>query len=222
MHIAGFALGLIFLVIGGTSFYWAVSMLVDVSIQVGTRNLAETIKRAVGNWLAIFFDFSLLFAGFGYSTSYQLIGISSYIYIYIYIAGDLMVLILQNFGVAESDAKNYRWLIILSVAIFVNYPMSILKDMSSLASASLVLLLSIGYTAIVIFAEFPLYLGQNWNQGSITWFQMNNIDLFDAYAIIVYAFEVTANYYIVFEEMKRPTRTRSLRVYKYIYIYIYI
>ena len=140
--------------------------------------------------------------------------------VYLCIATQLVNSFLTEVGV-DSSRLNSWWSKasqITLTTICILYPLSIMRDMSSLSYASLLSIITIGYTMCVVIIESPWYYKQNYHKEGIVWFKFD-LDIFDAFSFTFFAFCCQATFFNIYEELQRANVRRVHKVY-YIYIYI--
>ena len=143
-----------------------------------------------------------------------------------YLAMELINQFLIDAGLDEDDVNALlpRALQISLVAIFILYPLSIMKDMSSLSYAALASIVTIAFTLAVVIVEMPSYFNKNYNHDKMKYFYVDR-GLYDSFAFTFFAFCCQATFFNIYAELARPNVRRVHKVAGSIYnpyIYIYI
>ncbi len=96
--------------------------------------------------------------------------------------------------------------------LLIVYPLCSMKTLGALRFASLLSILTIGYTIIVVIIEFPMYLNKNWDTAfdpkafRIGW------QFFDACGITLTSYGCQNSIFEVFGELQRSSKNRINKV----------
>ena len=114
----------------------------------------------------------------------------------------------------DEDDVNALWahaLQIILVAICILYPLSIMKDMSSLSYAAFGSLIAIATTLIVVIVEMPSYFNKNYNHDKMKYFYVDR-GLYDSFAFTFFAFCCQATFFNIYDELARSNVRRVHKV----------
>ena len=195
--------GLIIYVFIGIVSYWTIYLLMVNGYDSNTMNYNDLTVKAMGNKWRIIADICNLILCFGLIVGYQ------------YIISSLCLQVLNYFFELECKGT-VKVIQIIICAVFIQIPMSCLKDISKLQYLSISGTLALIISTLVIIVEFPFYLDQYLKAG-------NTIKLFpdydtfkigwiDTLGIYLFGFSSHNGIFQIFDEMKRPKRRRCLKV----------
>lgn len=145
--IVGWGLGYILLIVGAVSGIWSNLILVKLSEQHKISNYEGICLRSGGPCLQKTLQVMILVYVFGCCVGFQIM------------LATLVGYFCQNCGMDANfvQSMEFRAICNPAIAIFVLIPLSVLRDLSSLAFASLLSLMSLTYTCILMFVELPWY-----------------------------------------------------------------
>ena len=206
MKIGGLILGTLLMITGALSALWSMHLFIQVAQNVNSRELIEVCRKSAGNFIAILYSAAVIFDIAGMIILYQIVGYET------------INLLLIEFGASkETVLGEYKTLInILEnifVAIFILFPMCIMKDMSSFRYASLLSLITIGYTILLVIIEFPFFWMEKYKPGAIQWGFDISMNTFDAFSFAFFAFICQITFFNVYDELQNNIQRRIHKVW---------
>ena len=205
----GLILGSILIVLGSLTCLWTLGMLVSTVRRLkAPRNYMAICIQVGGKPLGLVLESSIIIFVFGVIIVYQLITF------------EILNTFLTDLG-ASKELLEDSWAIALHkiiTAIFILFPLCCIRDISSLSYASLLSILTLGYTILVIIIECPWYFNQNYERLGIDYFIID-MNIYDAFTFVFYAYTYHFAFFNIYQELKRPSKRRITKVYIYIYIY---
>jgi amino acid permease len=200
---SGPILGLIIFVIVGILSYWTLKILLINGLESEIMDYNKLTVKAVGNVMNTIANISNIILVLGLLVSYQYI---------------IMSLSLQslNFFFGTSCDGVTKAIQMVVCAVFIQIPVSCLKNISELQYLSISGTLALVISVLVIFGEFPFFLSQYLNSG-------NSISLFpdsktlkwgwiDTVGIFLFGFSSHNGIFQIFHELKSPTKRRCHKV----------
>ena len=204
---SGLILGTILLILGGLTVIWSLGMLVQTTRTLkAPKNYMEICKQIGGKPLAGALEAAILVYTIGILLIYQVISV------------ELINTFLIQLGADKSIVKNY-WVIAgqkIGTAIFLLYPLCIMRDMSSLSYASLISIITMSYTIIVVIIEAPFYFKQNYHQYGIDYFIID-INIFDAFSFTFFSYCFQHIFFNIYHELQKPSNRRINKVSTILY-----
>ena len=152
LSLCGWALGILFIFIGAIAATWSNQILAELAVQENLPNLSKLVSKAGGQYLEKSLSFMILIYMFGSCVSYQIIITSLFKYV------------CSKFGMSDDLTSDDNHTIsayqAIPTAIFILFPMSLLKDMSAFRHVSLASIGALMYTGVVLIIELPSYYDQ--------------------------------------------------------------
>lgn len=145
--LVGWGMGYILLIVGAVSGIWSNLIIANLSVENRIPNYEAIAEKAGGNCLKKTLQWMVLFYVFGTCVGYQIV------------LSTLASYVAQAIGasVEFTSSAEFRAFVNLPIAAIVLMPLSMMRDLSSLAFASVLSLLALAYTGIVMFVELPWY-----------------------------------------------------------------
>ena len=145
--IVGWGLGYILLLVGAFAGIWSNLILVKLSEEHNIKNYEDICLRSGGTCLQKTLQIMILVYVYGCCVGFQIM------------LSTLIGYFCQNCGMSADFVASMEFRAIANplIAILVLIPISLLRDLSSLAFASMLSLLSLTYTCILMFVELPWY-----------------------------------------------------------------
>jgi amino acid permease len=150
--LSGWVIGLILLAVGCIAGIWSNLIIAKIAIKHNLKNLDEVAFMAGGNFLRKFLQIMMVVYVTGACIGYQIfIGqLLSYFFKQVLPLGD------EDF----IDSFEFRLLVNGPIAGLILLPLSLKRDMSSLAFAGVLSVAALTYTLVVMSVETPFY----WNE----------------------------------------------------------
>jgi amino acid permease len=148
----GWVLGLVFILVGAFSAAWSLFMIAESAIKANVRNLSMLCDLVGGKKLERFLQINILIFLCGCCISYQII------------ISTLLSRFLKKCGVSAEDnyaffdTWQYRAMQGIPTALFILFPLSLIKDMSGFRHISIVSIFALIQTGIVLVCELPDYI----------------------------------------------------------------
>lgn len=145
--LVGWGMGYVLLITGAVSGIWSNLIIANLSVEHRIPNYEAIAEKAGGNCLKKTLQWMVLFYVFGTCVGYQIV------------LSTLASYVAQAIGASVDFTSSYefRAFVNLPIAAIVLMPLSMMRDLSSLAFASVLSLLALAYTGIVMFVELPWY-----------------------------------------------------------------
>ena len=207
---SGLLLGSLLMLGGFAAYIWTFQMLVSATRTMrAPRNYMQLCKLVGGKPLGLLLEFAMIIYLVGLILVYQIM------------SAEILNKFMVEIGVDASIVNNY-WALAGQkiITALILYPICCIRSMSSLSYASLLSLISIGYTILLVIIECPFYFRQNYGRLKINYFILD-INLFDAVSFIFFSFCPQFAFFNIYHELQRPCKRRIYKVFG-IYIYIYI
>ena len=148
----GWVLGLVFILVGAFSAAWSLFMIAESAIKAKVENLSKLCCLVGGKKLERFLQINIMVFLCGSCISYQII-ISA-----------LIARFLKKCGVNRAEnyaffnTWEYRAMQAIPTAVFIIFPLSMIKDMSGFRHISIISIFALLYTGIVLICELPEYI----------------------------------------------------------------
>ena len=143
--ISGWLTGLILMLVGGFAGIWSNLMIARLAIDTKLNNLDKIVKSAGGKKLQVLMTVMVLLYLTGVCIGYQIIMTQMIQYVTIALGTD------EEFV----NSWQFRTYVGVPAAAFVFFPLSMLRDMSSLSYASLAAIAALAYSGLVLIIECP-------------------------------------------------------------------
>lgn len=200
----GPVLGFLIFILSAWLSYLTTIYLVDTGIRRKILDYNELVRQSASDKMRIFADINNIVLCLGVIMSYQYM-----------VYGFLMELLKKYFEIEGSEIN--RFYCVLICMIFIQIPLSLLKNISILQYASLTATVSLCYCIIIIVVEAPFYFNQNYNTDDVyklTLFPPQGIgyNWLNCLSTFLFGFCVHNGLFQVFMEMDRPNLRRSLKV----------
>lgn len=195
---------LIYLFIGIFS-YWTIYILYINGYEAKILDYNKLTEEYLGVWNRRIADASNLILCYGLLISYQ------------YIICSLCLQSLNYFFNTECDGVT-KVIQILVCMLFIQIPLSTMKNVSSLQYISISGTLALILATLVIMIQFPFFLSEYISQGkTFTLFPPNKnlgISWIDTTGIFLFGFSSHNGIFQIFAEMNRPSKRRCVKVLK--------
>lgn len=194
---SGFFMGIFLLVLVACSIDRSVIMMVECGIKNRETSLEGLCKHLFGK------------KGYVLATTFMFMYAYGAMVAYMLIIGDTVPVVMNY---AFGDGSPSRELVVVLVAVFVILPLSLLRDMSSLAFTSL---LSISADLIMIFfviINAPITARKEDIQVTEKEYNFITYQIFEGIGTFSFAFVCQHNTFIVFESMKDPNLSNWTKV----------
>ena len=193
----------IFLLSAYLSYVTAI-YIIEAGINNNCLDYNELVKRASGDKMRVFADINNIILCIGVIMSYQYM-------VYQFIE----IILLDLFGVVTTTTIKVITYLICS--IFIQIPLSLIKNISILQYASITATVSLAYIILLILCESPMYFSQNYNTGpkyELSLLPPDGIgfDWLNTVSTFLFGFCLHNGIFQVFMEMDRPNLRRSKKV----------
>jgi len=148
----GWVLGLVFILVGAFSAAWSLFIIAESAIKAKVENLSKLSYLVGGKKLERFLQINIMFFLCGSCISYQII------------ISTLIARFLKKCGVNREEnyaffgTWQYRAMQAAPTALFILFPLSMIKDMSGFRHISIISIFALVYTGIVLLCELPEYI----------------------------------------------------------------
>jgi len=203
MKVSGIGLGVLMLVTGACLAFLGVSKLMWMTNETGHTNYAALFSHCGGPRAGPVLDGMLFVYGCG-----------SCVGDFVFLGDFIPSLIALATGRHEQPYPAFwRDFAILGTAVLL-LPLTLRRDTSILRFVAPISILALMYMALVVASKAPLEYHQNVGQPGFGEAAVANVtlDLFQAFAICIFAFNCHINVVPVAEKMVRPTKTRITKV----------
>lgn len=197
----GWAFGIIFLLIGALSGDYSNKILAWRACEFNERSYYKLLVKASGERMGRFMTIASICYLFGTLTGYAIIMIS------------LIKYSLIAFGVDDKlvNTKLFSVYICVPLMYLVLYPLSLLRDMSSLRYAGLGSLIALFYTAIVLIIELPEYYKYYSKLADVKPFYFD-ANIFTGTSMVFYSFTCQLQMMPIYSELVKPNYPRMKKV----------
>ena len=179
--------------------YWTLYILLWSGMKTGLMDYNKMLEDLVGIKFRIFSDINNILLTIGVIMTYQNI-ISQFTH----------ELLKDFFNIDET--ANLKLILMFSMMLLTQLPLSLLRDISKLQFASILGTFSLIYVIVVMLIEFPGQLITNLKEKSIEWFPPINWKILDTLAIFLFGFCHHNGIFPVFKELKNPTDKRNFKL----------
>lgn len=184
--------------------YLTASYLIEVGISEKTMDYNALVVKSAGNKMRIFADINNIILCMGVIMSYQ------------YMVYGFLQIILKDLFDLEIDTTG-RVIMVLICTIFIQIPLSLIKNISVLQYASILATISLVYAILVIIIETPFYFSQNYGTSDKYKFSVFPPDgigfnFLNTLSTFLFGFCSHNGLFQVFMEMDRPNLRRSMKV----------
>jgi amino acid permease len=164
-------------------------------------NYRELINTCYGKKMVTFSDINNFIFCFGTEIAY-VVTISKF-----------SLELLEYFFTLDKVNEYLKLTQMLVCMLLFQVPISMLKNMSNLQYASLLGFVVVIYTVIVVFIQSFYYYQMGKSEGrEIVYFKPINWEALETVGIFLYCYAPHNGLFLVYEELKRPTQRRSLKV----------
>ena len=192
MNKAGLGMGVLLLLALTVIVDWSVILLVQNGKLSGTSTYQDMVHRTFGykGYLLVTI-FQFLFA-YGGMAAYMVI-----------VADNMPKVMDQLFG--PTLLLGNRSFLLTILTVFVMYPLSCYRNITKLASTSMVSLVAVLMLVLVVAIEAPMYATTETKPTKMSFLHP---EVFQAIGVIAFAFVCHHNSFIIFESLRRPTLNR--------------
>eukprot|EP00744_Colponema_vietnamica_P006224 GILI01009052.1.p1 GENE.GILI01009052.1~~GILI01009052.1.p1 ORF type:complete len:433 (-),score=144.38 GILI01009052.1:147-1445(-) len=195
LNVAGFAMGIGFLVLGAVISWVSIQMLVTCVRKTGITSYAELVRYVYGPKMGLVLETVVVVYCFG-----CVIG-------YFVLIGTFLPTVLKAM---DLSSLAHRELDMIVVICGVSLPLAFMRNFSSLRYSSLFGILMIFYLAFAIAFESSQYISAD-VFSKIPYFRFN-MDLFSALSITFFAYTCHVNVFSVYAELHNPLPRRVAKV----------
>lgn len=197
----GLVSGLIMLVLLFLGVYWTVYILVIAARRKKILNFGLLTKEVLGEkWF---------YAG----EIVRLIYIIMLIIGFIFTMSKFFIQEYSNLsGVDYTSDRNFKFWQMLLFMVFIQIPLSTLRDMKRLQYVSMVMSLNLIYTAFVILIQTPFYYQEHKKDQEIVHSTDFGINYFDTIMLFMFSFSNHKGVFNVLSDLKKPTLRRCTKV----------
>ena len=215
----GLIISPIVIILCGFANRWSLLILIDASIKYKIKNYETIVKKLFGKQFSIFLSIMMCINQFGAIILYQVI-------LYKLLGGVLNEIV--GFGyksVEEFSEKSFwnnfwiRFSICYGIAIFILFPLCILKNISKMRYASTFGVISLFFLMIIIVFECPFFIKKNIfeEKQSINYYDIipglkGNMKFIQSVCTIIYAFSCHVGTFPVLKSLTDPTERRQKKV----------
>jgi len=203
--LSGWVIGLILLAIGCIAGIWSNLIIAKIAIKHNLKNLDEVAFKAGGNFLRKFLQIMMIVYVTGACIGYQIfIGqLLSYFFEQVLPVGD------ENF----IESFEFRLLINAPIAGVILLPLSLKRDMSSLAFAGVLSVAALTYTMVVMLVETPFYWKEYRNapQTIIYAFKFD-WNILTSFSLVFFAYTCQMSLLPVYSELVKPNYQRISKI----------
>ena len=203
----GWVLGLIFMFFGALSSAWSLFMIAESAIMAQVNCLNKLTNLVGGKKLERFLQINTIVLLTGSCTSNQII-ISA-----------LLARFLKKCGVSPEDnfaffdTWQYRTMQAVPTAVFILFPLSMIKDMSGFRHISAISIFALVYTGIVLICELPDYMKAYRSlpdvEIDLACFDWN---VFTGASITFFSYTCTFQLLPIYRELNNPNERRLKKV----------
>ena len=199
--LSGWAVGLVLLCIGAIAGIWSNLLIAKLATAHNLKNLDEMAFRAGGTCLRKFLQIMMVVYATGACTGYQIF------------MGQLLSYLFEQILPERDDhfleSFEFRLIVNAPIAGVILLPLSLKRDMSSLAFAGVLSVVAMFYTMLVLVVEMPFY----WKE----YRHMEGIEMrafiFDAniltsFSLVFFAYTCQMSLMPVYSELVRPNYRR--------------
>lgn len=201
--IVGWAMGYIIVAVSAISGVWSNLMLVKLSEKHKIKNYEDILLQSGGTCLQKSLQVMILVYVFGGCIGYQIMLCT------------LVGYVANAFGLSADYVASieFRAVTNTAMAVLVLIPISLLRDISSLAFASMLSLVALTYTGILMFAELPFY-NDFYRKKPNFYCEPFIIDwnFFTACSMSFFAFTCQMQLLPIYSELVRPSYVRIKKV----------
>ena len=203
----GWVLGLVFILVGAFAAAWSLFMIAESAIKAKVENLSKLSNLSGGIKLERFLQSNIFVSLWGSCISYQII------------ISTLVARFLKKCGVRPEndfeffDTWEYRAMQAIPTAVFILFPLSMIKDMSGFRHISVVSIFALIYTGIVLICELPDYIkayrGDPEVKIELACFDWN---FFTGASITFFAYNCHVQLLPIYSELVNPNERRIKKV----------
>ena len=207
MVLSGYATGLILLCIGAIAAYWSNMMIAQMAIDHKLGNLDQMAFKAGGNCLRKFLQIMMIVYVCGACIGYQIF------------MGELLTYIFESLLPKRDDdfleSFEFRLCVNVPIAAVILFPLSMKRDMSSLAFAGVLSVVALFYTLIVLIAEVPFYyqIYADKPDTEINAFKID-MNILTSFSLVFFAYTCQMSLMPVYSELIRPNYRRIEKIVK--------
>ena len=199
--LSGYVTGLILITIGTIAGIWSNLLIAKLSIEHNLPNLDQIAGASGGNCLRKTLQIFMIVYAFGSCIGYQ-----------IFIA-ELIQYICTSFDMDEKfvESITFRCIINIPIAVIILFPLSNMRDMSSLRYAGVASVVALTYTMIVLIVECPFYY-KEYESTSIVHVVKLDINFLSGLSITFFAFTCQMSLLPIYSELVAPNYRRIKKV----------
>lgn len=184
--------------VGAISAFYSIHLLAVVSEITGRRSYEELVNHVFGKQVEIVLDLAIIIFTYGSTVAY------------IIVIGDTLPPLAALVGLDPDALYTQRWFLMLLATVFLVFPLSLLKKISSLRFTAI---LGFGATLYLIGAMFyrvteKYAVAGGIDTDRITLARFDATSFFVAAPIVFYAFSSHVNIFSIAKELKDPTPQR--------------
>lgn len=197
----GLLLGTVMLFMGGYTCAIYYKIIVQAADVTQEKTYVRVVEQLYGKVWSSLLQVFLIVYSIGMLCSYQAM------------IGQLLNSVFHSIGVFFTPTGEvHRLIIICGINLFVLFPLSLLRQLSSLRYAAVISVISAFYIAAVILLQTPAYLYEKQEVWShLKWVNLDH-HVLDAICITLFALEATRGVPIVYSEMKNRSPERMGKV----------
>jgi len=183
--------------------YWTLTLLLKAAKKLELYDYNDIIVRTIGNKFRIFYDINNILLVLGTIMSYQ--------YTISVFSTELAK---DFFNYTPEGTRSYFKLIQMGICmVFIQIPLSLLRDMSRLQYASIIGVFTLLYVIVVVAFEMPFYLTNYIDEGKeIIISPKLGWGVLDTFAIFSFGFSCHNGIFPIYQELKDPSVRRSNKV----------
>jgi amino acid permease len=199
----GFGAGIIMITLGMIGNIWSCRTLCECALAAKSKKYLQTCRVLGGKTIAFIYQIVIITLQFGCVLGFQIISILAYLNT---IGADMISQIIVGFGFQRPQTLQYRVMIVLIPALFLNFPLSMIPRMTSLRYPAMFGIFSIFFTILVVFAQgvYSIYLG---NLLKVKLFKFE-WSFFQSIGITFYAFTCQQCLFPILDDLAYPTKKR--------------
>ena len=211
----------ILIVICGIINYWTFSVLGDASRKLKIYKYEDIVSALFNPYLSYFFIFVMGLGLFGVMVLFQVI-------LYKFLGGIINEFFSYGYTNMEIFATESFWgetkvrlLVCYSIALFVLFPLCLIKTISKMRYASTFGVFSVFLIIIIVVIQCPSFYYHNVVEGKqeINFFDFGkgfgpDLKFIQSISTIIYAYECHAGIFPVISSLTNPTKSRMQKVFK--------
>ena len=201
--------GYILLFVSAVAGVWSNLMLAECAIKHKKANYDQVVALAGGKPLQRLLQVMLLIDLFGACTGYQII------------QSQMVAYIVNAFGVSQeyTDTSKFRAIANIPLDIALVIPLSIMRNISSLAFVSLLTVLALIYCALLLLVEAPWYNREYKQMENYErHFFLLDLNFLQACSMTFFAYTCQFQLLPIYSELVRPSYNRIKKVVVYSFL----